>query len=447
MGSIYQWVGGHTGWTGANSGWTLTGGGTSGTQQVWTSVVYGTQSLSGDYLFGPYFWGNIRNWRIATAATGQAGAYSYAIPTVFPKATDTVIFSGGFTAANGLTTNTFSVSCLYGGMSGDGFTASGSTGWYGATGATSSYTSAAHGDIAFNVTQTFKKTYHPLGFDTGQIGAGATSSGVFDSFAPLKIRTTNFNFADSDAPNGSGTRVAVENISSTATYPYFYFYAPFGTVLPRYGIANLKGKWEQITHWSGSCFATDITCQGDGYWNSQGNLQKFGSSSTNAMRYYNITPTSLINGGYIWGAYQSQAIITIGGFSGNSQVTIGSFNDGQNPTVTTLWLVTGTAGTQQTGPNVKLATVFIDELKMDAGTLSVSELVTRYDYPIIRDGYAKGTSTINMYHPTDPTWQNFLLAYAGGDNGLRIDSPDVTIRCYKGQSLKTGTPEGGTGGF
>jgi len=65
--AIYYWVGGWTGNTGFNSGYSPTGGGTSGLNPIWTSVINGQRSLSGDYAFGPYYWGFPQNWRVAVS--------------------------------------------------------------------------------------------------------------------------------------------------------------------------------------------------------------------------------------------------------------------------------------------------------------------------------------------------------------------------------------------
>ena len=449
MGNIFQWVGGHTGYTGPNSGFSVTGGGTGGQLPRWTNPISGATSDIGDLWFGPYYWGNIRNWRIAVAATGQAGAFSYSIPNRFPKSSDSVYFNNGYTAQNGTFIPTYAVSCLYGGMSGDGFTASGSTGWYGATGGTSVYAAAAHGDIYITVDPSFtRKTFTPFGLDSGQLGTGANSYGDFDSFTPLTIRTSNFTFMDGATSASAGARIAVNNIGGgTVGSPYFFMTSGVSAG-QYYGVAMVKGKFEQIVHQSGSLFATDITVNNVGYWSAQGYLNKFGSSNTNAMANYYIVPSLLREDSYIWGAYGTQANMTINGYSGpsgSSTITLGSFNDGGNPTITSLSLGAGTGPGANNGPTVRLSSVQIEELKMNAGNLGISPLATRFDYPIIRDGYIKGSSVLNMAHPTDVGFQNFLLGYSPNDNGLRVDSADVVIKCYVGESLKTGATEGYTG--
>jgi hypothetical protein len=84
---------------------------------------------------------------------------------------------------------------------------------------------------------------------------------------------------------------------------------------------------------------------------------------------------------------------------------------------------------------------------MNGGKILVSENSTQFDYCIIRDGYAKGTSVIDMSHPQIETWQNFIISYSPGDEGLRLDDSTVSVKPYRGASFKTGTPESPTGAF
>lgn len=437
--AIYQWVGGHTGYTGANSGYSVTGGGT-GTSPRWTHPISGITSDQGDHWFGPYFWGNTKNWKKAISVTGSFGFYNYVDTTTLPKGGDTVWFSGGYTGASGQATQTYSVSCLYGGMSGDGFTASGATAWAGG------YTagSGGHGNIAFTVYSTFKPTTHPNPLlRTGEIGVGANIYGDFSSFSPLKIRTSQFTFNDFSTSTTGGADIALYNIASAVGG--FGLYKPNTYNDFTHGVAFLKGNWEYIYQNGGSVFVTDVTQSNGGYFAVYGHPVRFSASATTAIGEYNIYPTSLLSGGYIWGNYGSQAIIRIGGYSGNAPITLGSLNDGSNPTYTELALGAYSAtGAGSSPPNIKLATCQIAYLKCEDAQIGVSELVTRFDYPIIRDGYMKA-GTLDMSHPTDPSFSNFLLGYSPDDNGLRFDSSDVVIKPYIGASLITGTVEGITG--
>ena len=437
--AIYQWVGGHTGYTGANSGFSATGGGTAGTSPRWTSVIDGTTSDSGDFVFGPHFWGNTKNWKKVLAVTGSVGFYNYADTTTLPKGGDAVWFSGGYTGASSIAVNTYSVSCLYGGMSGDGFTASGATAWAGG------YTagSGGHGNIAFTVHNSFRPQTHPSLLKTGSIGVGANVDGDFTPFSPLKIRASNFTVNDASTGLTMGAKIALHNISSGMGQFGLYGLSNYNDF--NHGVAFLKGNWESVYQTSGSVFLTDIT-QTNGGWFIVGGLPvRFSASSTTAIGNYSIYPSRLLYSGYIWGNYGSQANIYIGGYTGNAPITIGSLNDGSQPTITELTLGSGgqTAGLVGS-PIIKLATCQIDYLKCEDAQIGVSDLLTVYDYPIIRDGYMK-SGTLNMAHPTDPSWSNFLLGYSPSDNGLRFDSQNVVIKPYIGASLKTGSVEGITG--
>ncbi len=434
--AIYQWIGGHTGYTGSNSGYSATGGGTGGTSPRWTHPIDGTTSDIGDYWFGPYFWGNTKNWKKAISVTGSFGFYNYVDTTTLPKGGDTVWFSGGYTGASGQGTQTYSVSCLYGAMTGDGFTASGATAWAGYTAG-----SGGHGNISFTVYNTFKPTTHPSLLRTGEIGVGANTSGDFSSFSPLKIRTSQFTVNDFSTSTTGGAKIALDNIASGVGG--FSLYKPTSYNFFTYGVGFLKGNWEAIYQSGGSVFATDVTQTNGGFYSVFGYPVRFSASATTAIAEYAIYPTALLQGGYIWGNYGSQAIIRIGGYSGNAPITLGSLNDGGNPTYTELYLGYGLSG-GYAAPNIKLATCQIDYLKCEDAQIGVSELLTQFDYPTIRDGYMKA-GKLDMSHPTDPSWRNFLLGYNASDNGLRFDSNDVVIKPYIGTSLITGTVEGITG--
>jgi hypothetical protein len=431
--AIYQWVGGHTGYTGANSGYSATGGGTAGTSPRWTSVIDGTTSDSGDFVFGPHFWGNLNNWKKAVSVTGYFGFYNYVSTTTLPKGGDTVWFSGGYSGPSGQFVNTYSISCKYGGMSGDGITASGSTGWAGG------YTagSDAHGNISIVVRESFRPIGTAFGLNTGEIGVGANAYGNFETFRPLKVRANQISVSDTSlATLTGGAKIAINNIGADA-----YLSMASAVRQPRGGVVFITGNVGYIHQTCGSVYTTDIANTNGGYWEIRGVPTRFSASPTTAIETYSLHDCDrVVEGGYIWGNYGSQANIYIGGYSGGAPITLGSLNDGSSPTFTILnvggFSTTGNNGT----PNIKLATCEIKSLECYNGNISVSELLTKSDYPIIRDGFMRG-GTLNMEHPEDPTWQNFLLGYNANDNGLRIDNANVVVRAYMGASLKTGTAE------
>lgn len=441
--AIYQWVGGHTGYTGPNSGFSPTGGGASGMSPLWTSGYNGATSDQGDFVFSPYFWGNTKNWLKVISATGSIGNYNYVPTTTLPKGGDTVWYQGFYVGATGLSFATYSVSCLYGGMSGDGFTASGLTNWAG-------YTATASTDIQFLVYPSFMKENHPSGFDTGRIGAVSSgSSGGFDGFYPLNIRSSYFTFVNQSPSPQVAPKVALNCISTSTASQFSLDSQSSYNGQYYYGVAYLKGKWESVFQNTGSVFLTDITNSNGGWYNAQGNIVRFSASPTTAISTYAVNPFRLKDGAYIWGNYGSQAVVNVTPYvtPNHAAVTLGSLNDGSTATFTEVTV--GYEGGATVGgaleANIKLASCQIDYLKVWAGDIGVSPLLTQYDYPIVRDGFMK-SGTLDMSHPNDPTWKNFLLAYSGGDNGLRIDSPtQVTIKPYIGMSIKTGAVEGTTG--
>lgn len=460
--AIYQWVGGFTGHTGPNSGYSLTGGGTFGVQPKWTSQIDGSVSLDGDFVYGPFAWHIKENWRKAVAATGSIGNYNYIPATQLPKGGDTVWFSGGFTSGTGQFVNTYSVSCKYGGMSGDGFTASGQTAWAGG------YT--ANGDKFGNITFIVKKTFgreeaHPYLqlTDTGGIGVGANPEGDFSNFAPLTVRFANFVVSDGSTGSFNAANVAINNISTAGTL-YFnndYFTSlggsaatDFNTLPHTHGTMMIKGNYEYVEQSGGYLYITDASSTTTGgVLKVSGKPIAFSSNSTTSFERFAIIPVALAQSGYIYGnSGGTVAELTIGSsFTSSAPITLGGLNDNTTPAFTEV-----TIGQPTTlglvRPTIKLASCQIDILKCEDGNIAVSELNGAADYPIIRDGYMK-SGTLDMAHPLDSSWQQFLLGYSPSDNGLRIDNPNqVTLRGYAGASFKTGTAEApfsatGSGGF
>ena len=133
--AIYYWVGGWTGNTGFNSGYSPTGGGPDGSGPLWTSVINGATSSSGDYGFGPYYWGFPQNWRttIGTQTTsfrgyvlsltgGPQGGQQFD-PIQCPRGGDEVRFTiipplSSVPYPNDLAMRRQSVACLFGALTG-----------------------------------------------------------------------------------------------------------------------------------------------------------------------------------------------------------------------------------------------------------------------------------------------------------------------------------------
>lgn len=439
--ATYLWVGGYTGFTGTNSGWTLTGGGTGGNLQLWTSVVSGATSTTGDNFFAPYAWNLSNNWRVRISLTGNS--FGYIAATGTPASGDAVLF-GGVTSGTGNPIGLYNISCLYGGLSGDGplshGSGTGSTGWANGT------TASRYGDVTFTVSSRFKPTTNPWGFRTGEIGIGVTGQNDFTGYLPLRIRASSFSHEDGSYDHGFGngsTRVSVKNLSST-TNTYYNSYSPFGTTGGNNTV--LSGAWYSVYQGAGSLFLTDCTTT---WLQAERLFNGLVTDKTSTIENVAVRPTICTNGVRIWGSIGGpMATLKIYGWGNqsaqNSFATIGDFGSGTNPTFTIFECGGGTSSTGN-GPIVKLATTEVEYFQGDAGTILVHPEVTKYDYCILRDGYLRNGFTINMSHPSDNLWQNFMLGYAPSDQGLRIDGPNVNIKCYAGQSLVS-APEGVTYG-
>ena len=119
---------------------------------------------------------------------------------------------------------------------------------------------------------------------------------------------------------------------------------------------------------------------------------------------------------------------------------IGGFGGASTPPFT--YVKTSGSGVK----NLVLASCQIDDLSAESNThITVHPNVTKHDYCIIRDGYIKGNSSLNMANLNNDNWKNFMLGYSPGDNGLRIDDNTVTIKGFVGESLKTGYNEDNQG--
>jgi hypothetical protein len=445
--AIYLWVGGHTGYTGIHSGFSATGGGTAGNRPYWRDQ-YGATSGAGDFSFGPYYWGNTMNWLKGASVTGQVGLQWQTTPTL-PKGGDEVWFTGSVTAAAGSSGTTSSiirtnsVSCLYGAMTGDGYTSAGMTAWLGG------YTAGggAHGQIKFTVFDTFGSTaaYSPFPLRTGEIGVGANPDGDFTNFSPLRIRPSQFGFRVKPLTTSWGSGIAIDSIDTTTSSAAFTAFnqTTIGTYSP-YHSAFIKGRWDSVVMENGSLFATDCNTTPNqiGYVSIRSPFaNNFFFSKTAYFDSYSITTPIIFGHGYIYGS----GFLGVGGtaegpsiFVGqrNGYLTIGSLNGGGTPTIRNV--------TVENDSQLKLGGCVINTLRSFSSIISVSEEATQNDVITIRDGFAD-SGVLNMAHPSDENWQNFLLGASGsGDNGLVIGR-GLTAIPYKGMSWKTGSPEGGTG--
>lgn len=478
MANTYVWCGGYTGSTGFNSGYTSAGGTASGVWYNLTPYVMdpnspcvgssdpccdptnpacsgltggGLTSSIGDIWFTPYYWGNARNWKKQAQATG-GGLPSYVATTTLPKGGDNVIFTGNsLINYNGVVVNGYPYSCLWGGMSGDGYLASGSTGWVGG------YTagSGAHTDISFNVLYSFKKNNYLFWGNTGiprrtgEIGAGGNTAGNFDYTTPLKIRASSFSVQSNASPSYEEIQplINVNNLASSSSYTNFYFNG-MGTTAGQTdqtngGVVFLQGNWGEIVQSGGSVYANKIEgLAGVGNWLTYGSIVKMSSSSSCAITKFNLSHASAKDKSYVWGMDGGSAELIIGGqTSGTVQdIVIGSFGGASTPPFTSV----KTLGTGV--KNLVLASCQIDDLSAESNThITVHPNLTKHDYCIIRDGYIKGNSSLNMANLSNDNWKNFMLGYSPSDNGLRIDDNTVTIKGFVGESLKTGYNEDNQG--
>jgi len=443
--ATYFWVGGYTGFTGTNSGWTGQYQGT--TQQRWIGPQ-NQSSIIGDMYYAPYAWNLPQNWRVRLSATGS-NQFFYQVPTTTPAGGDVVFFGG-----TGPTLNQANISCLYGGMSGDGFTASGITGWANGT------TANRYGDVTITIAENYFPVFSPAGFRTGEIGIGPTGAiNQIDTnqCEPLNIRTNSFFVADTRAL-GLGTRYAVNNLSSSL-YPSFATAnvnfdpdnpndaTPFGSA-----VGLIKGNWWAVNHSVGSLFLSGSTTA----WLTANNkISQLSTDNTATIENAYISPKFCQFGVNIWGSSGSPLNeLTIRGWKGQSTgssfVTLGDFVN-QMPTITRLNLFEGElteiiispVPVYGPAPIVKMGSIQIDYLQGEGASLMVHPNASVHDYPILRDGYLR-RGTIDMSHPEIFKWQQFILGYSPSDPGIKIGGPDVKVVSYEGQSLVS-TPGSITG--
>lgn len=310
----YFWVGGFTGYKGMHSGYDATG-------NYWTNWQTGTTSTAGDLLFGPYSWGVTANWRINLEDVGGATTSYYLIPNELPQGgRDSVFFqkiSGIDLSLSGQTygqINPYNISCFYGGMSGDGFTASSSTGWVGNNG------NERYQSIDIRVDSNWLPVGLSGGFDQGKIG----KLGITANY-PLRVYPGNtylfedvsYNTGSTIALQSMHSKSAVQNLhgGSVRLVPNLYMqpngsYSEGSTVGRRLQV-NLGGGWGYIyqntgTLVLGQMFSAGYPAYSDGFgitFSNQvpnvlirGDIRRFLAEEKSNVHYYMIQPKSALEG-------------------------------------------------------------------------------------------------------------------------------------------------------
>jgi hypothetical protein len=510
----YFWVGGHTGWTGQHSGYNQATG-------VWTNPFTGLTNGGnvGDISYGPYAWNNPNNWRLRFEITGsQPQRYQYYIPFENPRTPvglDLAVFgftaigaptltAGGSPIVSGSLPQRGYVSCLFGGMSGDGFTASGSTAWanHGPTSSMEKY-----GPVGVYIGQQFVAFKHRQSvtpyFRTGEFGfinslnnpyyqqgytAGSSlinhSLETLNSDAPLRgywdfvrvvttAKTTGFQGSPSNTMANYWGLAYPENLTNYCAAGYTGPLCTQGNFVQDTGdpedyagrsgfLSYLKGKWDAVYHQNGSILLQDNFEAP--YVEVAGRIENFASLNSVKVDRYQLTPLQVSAPGRITvegnGSYTVSEVF-VGGFPGQMgplfpQVRLGGkYNTGgQDNGITGIprfdTVTVGVGQNSITGPIVSLGNVRIDSLRVDKGIVQVDSSVGPSDKCIVRNGYVKAEGRVDMNHPYDTNWQKFFLGYdrilgiVGSDPGLRMDSSNAVLKCFAGQNLTT-RPEAMTG--
>lgn len=317
--ALYYWVGGYTGYKGMHSGYS-TG------NSVWTNWQTGATSSAGDFLFGPYSWGVTANWRIQIESPSSTVFYD--APTELPVGgRDSVIFKKivgvdlgcpNCTASDPQKTiNQYLISCLYGGMSGDGFTAASSTGWAGNNGL------SAYQSIDITVDPSWGAFGPSGGFDIGNIGkiSGITS-------IPLRVYPGTTRLLESPLELSRGATVVLRSMHSKSAVTDILTNTPFTSLVPSlYTIGGpyaegsttgrmlrvrVEGGWANIVHQAGSLVlgqmfsAPSPQYLNDGFgvtWHNQptnvlirSDIRKFVAEESSNVHYYMIEPKSVLEG-------------------------------------------------------------------------------------------------------------------------------------------------------
>lgn len=313
----YFWVGGFTGYKGMHSGYDATG-------NYWTNWQTGTTSTAGDLLFGPYSWGVTGNWRVNLQDVGGGVTTDYYfIPQELPQGgRDSVFFKSIYgidlngTGSAPVEINPYRISCLYGGMSGDGFTASSSTGWAGNNG------NERYQSIDITVDHTWLAIGSSGGFDIGKIG----KSGITANF-PLRVYPGRTDLRENVSYTVNGPTISLESmhskgviqglhtLGSSRLTPNLYIlpmggYAE-GTVVGRGMQVNIAGGWGYIYQHTGSLvlgqmMSVSNPAYSDGFgitWSNQApnvlirsDIRKFVAEEKSNVPYYMVQPKSVIEG-------------------------------------------------------------------------------------------------------------------------------------------------------
>jgi hypothetical protein len=423
----FVWVGGYTGFTGAGSGF-------SAANNLWFSVVSGATSAEGDIFYAPYAWNLTHNWRERLTVTG--GVFNYIPTNRLPRGSDTVAF-GIVRSASG-TTVAYGISCLYGGLSGDGITNGSLTGWNGSTGP------ASIGAIGISIKGFVRNIPNPASFETGRIGVASTATGYadFTNFKPLRVLASSLGinpdaqvpYSDENAPV-----IAIDNrITNTPSSLFISEYNPSPA-----GQLYAKGTWSNVNQFGMSLYITEGTVSNMLVGGTIRNSVIDAASTCEQYYQYPCRLDGNISIGCSIGSGGETDSITLNPYmptSPNTGISVGQFNTGTIPTYPVMKIGEnsgGISGGTGIGPFVSLGSSQINKIEFKTGTVTVDPRSTIYDYPIIRDGFMQRGCVLNMNHPDNPAWGGFLIGLSPSDQGLRVDSNEATVVFIPGQSFKT----------
>ena len=516
--ATFYWVGGYTGFTGTNSGYS------AGTQ-LWTGPTGSTSSI-GDYYYSPYAWNVKENWleqwtttpwstSLCDSKSGEERKRYRPAPRT-PRGGDTVVFgpflgsmtgtgwsygsltgvSGNFPIApgygaiyNGTCTPSQPtldgypvaiwrfgqrhISCLYGGMSGDGFESSGSTAWFNPGSTAENF---AYGPLAaLTILPTWRSgSYSEYASTTGPSGSTFRAGEIGLPTLPLRLNITGSSenssygvFLVPPSPTPRGTRaVAINNIAPTSNYGMAVLRYPGVIGDPVTGTTlRLSGSWNRVVQGCGNLIL------GGGFGFTANSLQ-IGSPGTAGARPINsfymtentIAYTTDINVGGV-GTTAATNPIFVYNIPTNAMPTELKVNGWANQNTTENYLTimgdgglsgmsagmsasvidTVILGENGLAPIVRIMSGIINNLKAYSADIGTNKWADDGDNINILNGFLKNGS-IDMNHPNpNIPWQNFNLGViTANDEGLRIDSRKVIVKCYPGQTL-LGSAESVTG--
>lgn len=443
----YFWVGGYTGNIGAGSGYSANWQGSA--VGVWTNLLNGFTGQAGDLHFGPYYWGFKQNWLEAIQVTNSS-AIVLANATRPPRQGDTVRLDPQITSGH----TPYSISLLYGGVSGANFY------WEGGT------SQAALNE--FSVKPAFGNTISDLnntsfqnetrsavgagqyvnngpwrGLDTRRVGLEYFSFAPLYApppevkfveffYDPLDIRTATLEFSPT---RGTGLIRLVGNHTSTVSMTdrgssgsTLYLLGAATTVDQRSGAFNsfsLSGNnltidrlqvYGRIVSTRLSPFATvntAVEC-----FPSRTDGQIVITCAVPLLR----TETGLTNG-------------TEMGLSG-VEYWIGDPSGTGTPTINS-WIAKKGVGAYP--PTVYMHGFVCDYLtaeNVEIRPLTPISGFEKFIYPIFRDGQLGANVTLECNKSQDPNWNNVLIGYSPSDQGLRIDHPTARINFHVGDNIK-----------